>query len=32
MIKEILKSGTEKAKEKAEKQMKNVKKAMKIDY
>ena len=32
VIKEILKNGTEKAKEKAEEQMKNVRKAMKIDY
>lgn len=32
VIKEILKNGTKKAKEKAEEQMKNVRKAMKIDY
>ena len=32
VIKEILKNGTEKAKEKAEEQMKNVRNAMKIDY
>ena len=32
IINDILKNGTEKAKEKAEQQMKSVKKAMKIDY
>ena len=31
-VKEILNSGTKKAKEKAEEQMKKVKQAMKIDY
>ena len=32
IINDILKNGTEKAKEKAEQEMKSVKKAMKIDY